>query len=91
MKEKSKEIIIYSTRICPYCAKAKVIFDKLNLEYKEIFVDEDSAVLDSMIVKSGGQRTVPQIFINDHHLGGYENLKKAIEEDTLKKILSTLK
>ena len=83
LKEKShttinmKKITIYSTRICPYCVRAKNFFSKKNLEYTEIMIDQDPQKMKEMIEKSGRQ-SVPQIFIGDYHVGGFDDL---IEHD----------
>lgn len=67
-------IIIYSSAYCPYCDRAKQLFDQKQLSYTEIRVDLDPAQRDIMIERSGGRRTVPQIFINDQHIGGCDDL-----------------
>ena len=72
-----KKIIIYSTIICPYCIRAKNFFDKKNIEYTEIMIDRDPALIKEMMDKSGRQ-SVPQIFIGDYHVGGFDDL---IEHD----------
>ena len=72
-----KKIIIYSTRICPYCVRAKNFFSKKNIEYTEIMIDRDPEQMRIMMEKSGRQ-SVPQIFIGDYHVGGFDDL---IEND----------
>lgn len=67
------EIIIYSTEQCPYCVRAKALFDRKNAAYTEIRIDLDSAQRDIMMERSS-RRTVPQIFINDQHIGGCDDL-----------------
>ncbi len=67
------EILIYTTNTCPYCVKAKMLFAKKNVEYKEIDASDDK-VREDMIVKAGGKRTVPQIFIDGKHIGGCDDL-----------------
>lgn len=67
-------IVIYSSEHCPYCDRAKQLFDQKQLSYTEIRVDLDPAQRDIMIERSGGRRTVPQIFINDQHIGGCDDL-----------------
>ena len=64
-------------RICPYCVRAKNFFDKKDIEYKEIMIDKDPSLISEMIEKSGRQ-SVPQIFIDDYHVGGFDDL---IEHD----------
>lgn len=67
-------IEIYTTKICPYCVKAKRLFDKKGAAYREIDVSTDDALRDFMVTRAGGKRTVPQIFINDEHIGGCDDL-----------------
>lgn len=67
------QITIYSTSYCPYCVRAKDLLKRKGQEYTEINA-EDDAVREEMIVKAGGRRTVPQIFINETHVGGFDDL-----------------
>ncbi|MDQ5883706.1 MAG: glutaredoxin 3, partial [Pseudomonadota bacterium] len=62
-------IIIYSSTHCPYCVRAKALLTKKNLEFTEILIDSNDTLRDEMIEKSQ-RRTVPQIFINEKHIGG---------------------
>ena len=66
-----KKVIIYSTRICPYCIRAKNFFNKKNIDYTEIMIDQDPSLIAEMVEKSGRQ-SVPQIFIGDYHVGGFD-------------------
>jgi glutaredoxin 3 len=68
------KIEIYSTRICPYCVRAKKLFEKKGVEVVEIDVSDDEALRNGMIERAGGKRSVPQIFINDQHVGGCDDL-----------------
>ena len=69
-----KNVRIYTTPICPYCARAKTLLKKKGVEVDEVdvFMDEDARK--EMEAKSGGARTVPQIFIGDTHVGGCDDL-----------------
>lgn len=67
------EVIIYTTRICPYCVRAKELIRKKGYDYREIDVSDDEERR-KMMEKSGGRRTVPQIFIGDRHIGGCDDL-----------------
>lgn len=67
-------VTIYSTRICPYCMRAKALLQSKQISYTEYLVDMDGARRAEMQRKSGGQRTVPQIFIGEQHVGGYHEL-----------------
>lgn len=67
------EVIIYTTEVCPYCDRAKTLFDSKNVAYQEIRVDLDEAQRIIMMEKSK-RRTVPQIFINGVSIGGCDDL-----------------
>ena len=65
---------IYSTAICPYCERAKMLLEKRNIKYTELKIDEDVKLFEEMLALSNGRRSVPQIFIDDQHIGGYDDL-----------------
>jgi glutaredoxin 3 len=67
------EVIVYSSGFCPYCVRAKQLLDRKCIPYQEIRVDEDPVQKEVMIQRSG-RYTVPQIFINDTHVGGCDDL-----------------
>lgn len=73
MIKMSNEIIIYSSTHCPYCVRAKNLLNKKGVEFTEILVDVDDKKRDEMIAKTN-LRTVPQIFINQQHIGGCDDL-----------------
>ena len=65
---------MYTTAVCPYCIRAKQILKSKGVEQiEEIRIDTDPAARDVMM-QSTGLRTVPQIFIGDHHVGGCDDL-----------------
>jgi glutaredoxin 3 len=68
------DVIIYSKDYCPYCVKAKTLLTRKNVAFREIDISKDAALAQEMITKSGGRRTVPQIFINDQAIGGADDL-----------------
>lgn len=68
------KIIIYSKDVCPYCVRAKALLEKKNASFTEIKIT-DEVIRDEMIKKSGGHLTVPQIFIDEKHIGGYDDLR----------------
>ena len=68
-----EKILIYTTKICPYCIMAKKLLQKKGLSWTEIRVDLDDEEREKMIALSG-RRTVPQIFIGETHIGGYDDL-----------------
>lgn len=67
------EIVIYSSARCPYCTMAKHLLVQKGVSYKEIRVDRDSASRDEMMKRSR-RYTVPQVFIGDRHIGGFDDL-----------------
>ncbi|MBF0154942.1 MAG: glutaredoxin 3 [Magnetococcales bacterium] len=68
------EIVIYSTTTCPYCVKAKMLLDKKKATYREINLTLDPGRREEMLQRANGRKTVPQIFIGDHHVGGCDDL-----------------
>jgi glutaredoxin 3 len=79
-------ILIYTTPFCGYCAAAKRLLAKKGAEFTEIDVMMDSAQRQEMLAKSNGRRTVPQIFVDGRHIGGFDDLSaldKAGELDPL--------
>ena len=80
------EVTMYSTGWCPYCDRARGLLQRKGVQVSEVKVDEDPAQRDRMLQRSGGRRTVPQIFIGDRHVGGFDDLyalDKAGELDRL--------
>ena len=70
-----KSIKMYTSAYCPYCSNAEKLLTKKGVGLIEkIRVDEDSAILEEMIEKTG-RRTVPQIYIGDYHVGGFDDLR----------------
>lgn len=69
-----KKVVIYTTSYCPYCVRAKGLFDRKQVQYEEINVENDPALKEVMIKRAGGRKTVPQIFIGDFHVGGCDDL-----------------
>ncbi len=77
------EVIIYTTPSCPYCQRAKALLRHKELGYREIDVSEDVNLRQQMVDRSGGRQTVPQIFINGIHIGGFDDLYKLEKEGAL--------
>ena len=67
-------ITIYTTMFCPYCHSAKRLLTKKGAEFTEIDVTMKPDMREEMIRRAGGKRTVPQIFIGTHHVGGSDEL-----------------
>lgn len=65
---------IYTWSMCPFCIRAKALLDKKGVEYTEYCIDGDEAARAKMAQRSHGRRSLPQIFINDQHVGGCDDL-----------------
>ena len=83
-----KEVKIYTTQSCPFCVKAKRLLQRKGVEYEELRVDLKPELIAEAVEKSGGLRTVPQIFIGDHHVGGCDELYDLEGQNRLDSILS---
>jgi glutaredoxin 3 len=83
-----KPVTIYTTPICPYCVRAKSLLAKKGVAFEEVDVMMDLKARDEMLAKSGGARTVPQIFIGDTHVGGSDELYALEREGKLDPLLS---
>ena len=81
------KIEVYSIAVCPCCVAAKNLLKAKGLEWSEVRVDTDPVQRDAMLERSGGRRTVPQIFINDQLVGGYDDLVAADRSGKLKQLL----
>lgn len=73
MTDNATDIIVYSGRLCTYCNAAKRLLDNKGVKYKEIMVDDDPALREEMEQRSK-RNTIPQIFIGDTHVGGFDDL-----------------
>ncbi|MDO9168789.1 MAG: glutaredoxin 3 [Methylobacter sp.] len=81
------EILIYTTNICPYCIMAKRLLDKKGLSYTEINVDAKPGLREEMMLKTN-RRTVPQIYIGDYHVGGFDELHALEQQKKLDDLLT---
>ncbi len=79
---------IYTTKTCPYCVRAKNLLNAKDVDFVEHDVTGDDAARDALVKKSNGMRTVPQVFINGQHIGGYDNLASLEEKGELDKLLA---
>ena len=83
------ETVIYSTAYCPFCVRAKALLDSKEIAYKEIRVDLQPQLRSEMLTRSGGSRTVPQIFIGDLHVGGCDELTTLERQGRLDALLNS--
>ena len=67
------KVQMYTTRICPYCVRAKMLLKKKGVDYEELMIEGNRDLMREMLERSR-RRTVPQIFIDDYHVGGYDDL-----------------
>ena len=82
-----KNIIIYTGPMCNYCEAAKRLLSRNNANYKEIDIAKEDGAMDEMIKKTNGKRTIPQIFFDDQHIGGYDEVRALEKENKLKDLL----
>ena len=82
-----KKVVIYTGQRCAHCDWAKALLNKKNIEFTEYNVAKDTAKREEMFKKSNGARTVPQIFIGEHHVGGNDELQALEKEGNLDNLL----
>ncbi len=82
-----KNITVYSGPMCNFCDAAKRLLSRNNLNYKEIDISTKEGLRDEMTKRANGRRTIPQIFFDDYHVGGYQELR---ELEKTGKLLSSL-
>lgn len=77
---------MYSTRFCPYCIRARMLLDSKNVAYTDIAVDANPGLRREMM-ETSGRHTVPQIWIGELHVGGYDDLALLERQGRLDKLL----
>ncbi len=82
-----KPVKIYTTTYCGYCVRAKDLLTRKGVKYEELDVTGDDAMRSKLVEMSGGQRTVPQIWIGETHVGGYSDLARLESEGRLDPML----
>jgi len=83
------KVEIYTGTLCGYCSAAKRLLNQKGVEFEEIKVDGDAAKRQEMMTRANGGRTVPQIFINDLHIGGCDDLYELERAGKLTTLLAT--
>jgi len=68
------KVEVYSGDMCPYCVRAKALLTKKGVAFTEYNVQREQDRRDEMLKRAKGSRTIPQIFINDRHVGGCDEL-----------------
>ena len=82
-----KNITIYTGPLCNYCDAAKRLLERNNANFKEIDITKVNGAMDEMIKKAKGKRTIPQIFFDDKHIGGYDEVRALEKENKLLELL----
>ena len=82
-----KNITMYTGPMCNFCDAAKRLFSRNNLEYDEIDISSKDGLRDEMIKKANGKRTIPQIFFDNQHVGGYVELRELEKKEKLFELL----
>ena len=82
-----KNITMYTGPMCNFCDAAKRLFSRNNLKYEEIDISSKDGLRDEMIKKANGKRTIPQIFFDEKHIGGYDEVRALEKENKLKNLL----
>lgn len=83
----SAVVVMYSTRFCPYCMRARSLLDSKKVDYTDIGVDGRADLRHEMIERSG-RYTVPQIWIGEQHVGGFDDLAQLERQGRLDELLS---
>jgi len=82
-----KNVTIYTGPLCNFCDAAKKLLTRNNISYKEINIATVNGAMDEMIKKSNGKKTIPQIFFDDQHIGGYDEARTLEKENKLQDLL----
>ena len=82
-----KKITMYTGPLCNYCEAAKRLLTRNNVTYKEINVATVDGAMDEMIKKTNGKKTIPQIFFDDQHIGGYDEIRALEKDNKLQELL----
>ena len=83
----SAKVVMYTTTVCPYCIRAKMLLNKKGVPFEEVNVSGDDAKR-AWLVETTGRRTVPQIFINDEPIGGFDDMHALARAGELDKKLA---
>ncbi|MEM9006739.1 MAG: glutaredoxin 3 [Cyanobacteria bacterium P01_F01_bin.86] len=83
----SSKVEIYTWSRCPFCIRAKALLDQKNVEYVEYCIDGDEEARAEMSERANGRRSVPQIFVNEQHIGGCDDLYGLEQQGQLDELL----
>jgi glutaredoxin 3 len=82
------QVVLYGDEYCAYCAAARMLFTKKGVQFEDVVVSRDPARFDEMQARSGGRRSIPQIFVGDVHVGGFDDLCALDKSGELDKLLA---
>ncbi len=83
----SSKVEIYTWSRCPFCIRAKSLLDQKDVDYTEYCIDGDEEARATMSDRANGRRSLPQIFINDQHIGGCDDLTELEHQGRLDALL----
>jgi glutaredoxin 3 len=83
------KVEIYTWKTCPFCIRAKSLLKNKGVEFTEYSIDGDEAARNQMAQRANGRRSVPQIFINDHHIGGCDDIHALDSQGKLDELLTS--
>ena len=83
-----KKITMYTGPMCSFCDAAKRLLQRNNLSFNEIDISSKDGLMEEMIKKAKGKRTIPQIFFNEYHVGGYQELRNLEKENKLQELIN---
>jgi glutaredoxin 3 len=84
-----ERVLVYSQPFCGYCSAAKRLLTAKGVAFAEVDVMSEAGRRDEMVERSGGRRTVPQIFIDGRHIGGYDDLSALDKDGELDRLLAS--
>ena len=83
-----KKIIMYTGPMCNFCDAAKRLLARNNATFTEIDITSKEGLIEEMIKKANGKRTVPQIFVDEYHVGGYQELSELEKQNKLQELIN---
>lgn len=84
----STQVTVYSTNMCPYCVRAKQLLERKGIEYKEVNLSKEAPEVRLELMQKTNYRTVPQIFIKEQFIGGFDQLYALEREGKLDELLA---
>ena len=87
ISDSGSPVKMFTTRFCPYCVAARRLLEQLGIEFEDVAVDGDSELRRDVMTASG-QRTVPQVWVGEQHVGGYTELAALHQQGGLQPLLN---